>query len=126
MTDQELHKINGSITYDPITGKLCRSTSAGNHVIPPSRYVVLAGKKISTARIAWYLGHHEWPTGAVIHINGDCTDYRLSNLAINRRIKAQIRVGDKIKHLGYFPTVEAKNEAIAQYRVMLSLGLINP
>lgn len=98
-------------------------------------------------RVAWAIYHGDWPNGQIDHQNGVRTDNRIENLRLvtpqenmrNRTInrnntsgicgvswakseekwKAQIKVGGKIIHLGYFQNIDdakaARDAASAHY-----------
>jgi hypothetical protein len=124
MTESDIQVIRQSISYDATTGSFARRTSSGIVAIPVSRYLVLGGKKHATAKVAWLLGTGAAPCGVVSHLNGVITDYRLANLLDGVRHKAQVRIGKTIKYLGYFPTKESRDAAIAQYRALHAAGLV--
>ena len=90
--------------------------------------ISVCGKRHRAARLAWLLMTGEWPVGDVDHINRTRSDDRWSNLRVANRSqnsansgarsgkkgacwvdakkkwKAQIRIGGKSKHIGYFET----------------------
>lgn len=119
MNQEELNAIKASMSYDPASGRF----SMAGVLMPVAASYIVAGKRRTASKLAWLFGHGEWPAGTVTHINGDPSDYRLANLSVGARHKAQVRIGKTVKHLGYYPTVEARNEAIAQYRALVALGL---
>lgn len=124
MTESDIQVIRDSLAYDPVTGQFARRTDTGLMHITVARWIVLGGKKHSAAKIAWLLGTGKAPASAVHHLNSNRSDYRLINLHVGERHKAQVRVGPVVKHLGYYPTREARNEAIAQFRTLHAAGLI--
>jgi hypothetical protein len=85
MQDFDLHSY---FKYDPVKGKIYwrignRRGSAGSEAgywLRGRRRITIKGKKIPTARLAWFLTHSEWPVGEIDHINRDKGDDRLCNL----------------------------------------------
>ena len=44
-------------------------------------HVVLGHRHYPAVQIAWLMGHGEWPTFPIVHLNGNINDNRLDNLA---------------------------------------------
>lgn len=94
----------------------------------------LAKQTYRAHRVAWAMGHGEWPKGQIDHINGDRRDNRLNNLRLvnnqenmknakmpttnssgyvgvywfepRKRWRAAIGLSGKVKTIGYFDTKE--------------------
>jgi hypothetical protein len=45
-------------------------------------YITIRGFQTPSARVAWLLGHGEWPNGNVLFADGDATNLRLANLRL--------------------------------------------
>lgn len=100
----------------------------------------LLGRRYYAHRIAWLYVTGEWPKDDIDHLNGDKTDNRFVNFRSvvdadncknrgiradnksgftgvfrqNNKWKAQIRIGGKSVHLGYFQTPEAAHSAYVE------------
>lgn len=100
------------------------------------RTIAIHDKLYKAHRLAWFYVHGRWPTDQIDHINGDRDDNRITNLrsvsnSINGKNKkrdhrnvsgyigvtpypyhgtmkwvARIRVDGRLKHLGYFDTIQ--------------------
>jgi hypothetical protein len=80
------------LRYDPATGHLhWRVAPAGNVRVGQIagvrlkigyRKIVINCHQLYAHHVAWYLGHGEWPTEMIDHINGDRDDNRLANLRL--------------------------------------------
>lgn len=118
-----------------ISGK--RAGSGSHH--KRYRYLRVDGINYSEHRLAWLFIYGKWPDGEIDHINMDRADNRIVNLReatpsqnqANRKVRkrnklgikgvmlhkrdrkyvAQIKRGNKVKHLGYFQTAEEAAEA---------------
>lgn len=92
------------------------------------------GKVLLAHRVAWLLYYGQWPEDQIDHINGVRDDNRIVNLRVvssaengcnkkrrvdnasgvtgvhwhkrNQKFQAYIKVGGKMKHLGYFDTLD--------------------
>lgn len=76
--------------YDPETGALYwkrfrgirRADTHRDRVDETGQWRVVVGHELyPAAQIAWLLGHGEWPTFPIVHLNGNINDNRLDNLA---------------------------------------------
>lgn len=111
-----------------------RKAVAG-HVNKPRGYMQIRvdGKAHYLHRLAWLYTHGVWPSDQIDHINRDRADNRIANLreatqaqnqqnrltktstgtvgviwhARDARWQANIRVGGKKRHLGYFKNLDA-------------------
>lgn len=101
--------------------------------------VGIEGRLYLAHRLCWALHYGVWPDGEIDHVSGVKTDNRISNLRVvtlqanckNKRIyagnksgvsgvswyasrskwRAKINVNGKVKHVGYFSTIEEAKEA---------------
>lgn len=135
-----LDRVRSLLDYSPETGVLTRKDSgraAGGVGTDGYRTISLENRRYRAARVIWLLMTGDWPEGDVDHINCDPLDDRWDNLRIASRAqnlantrarsglkgaswvtakgkwKAQIRIGGKNCHIGYFGT---EQEANAAYR----------
>lgn len=122
---------NGIFTWKVATArKIWVGRSAGS----PDKYgyplIRIDNRRYSAHRLAWFYVHGEWPPLELDHINGDASDYRISNLrlatraqnvantkipkhntsgvkgvtwdAVNQKWAAQIHVSGKLIKIGRF------------------------
>lgn len=131
----KLHaKLLEKLHYDPESGKFTRKQIVQGSRRKPGDEVGLLhwkgyikipfdGKQYWAHRLAWFYVHREWPPNFIDHINEVKTDNRICNLrpctdlenksfywSTRKRKKdkfrAQISVGGKTVHVGYFDTKE--------------------
>jgi hypothetical protein len=92
MSKPNLERIAEYFEYEPDTGTLIwRKRKKGTRIQSRTiagwtdwrgdRWVTFEGKTYAQHRIAWLLGHGEWPPFRILHINGHPGDNRLDNLA---------------------------------------------
>lgn len=82
------------VTYDPDTGTIAWSDT-GISVKAKVRYnraSILVGKsdRYMLNRLAWFLYHGTLPSGQIVHLNHDCLDFRITNLAVQTLIETSI------------------------------------
>ena len=112
-----------------------------------------SGPLVFRYRLIWAIAYGHWPTGEVDHIDGDCTNDRLSNLRIatssqNKRNigvssanksgykgvfrieklgkwAAQIRINKKSTHIGVYETPELAHAAYCRANAVVSGSFAN-
>jgi hypothetical protein len=128
---------SGVFTRLTATGGKSAGSVAGGRDLDGYTTISVFGKRYRAARLAWLLMTGEWPVGDVDHINRTRCDDRWSNLRVatrsqnsansgarsgkkgacwvdaKKKWKAQIRVGGKSTHIGYFST---EDDAHAAYK----------
>lgn len=150
MSNELTHKhLLEIMNYDPDTGVFSwvgkppkhSSKIAGSSAHSGYRKICIDSKRYYAHRLAWFFVHGMWPSKYIDHINGDCSDNRISNLreathAENLRNtgpqrnsvsgikgvylhqpnvwRARISVGKRAIHLGIFSD---KEKAEVAYRV---------
>lgn len=67
------------INYCPATGRFTRHNGA-RIPVRKRRQICLNGKLYQASKIAWFYIYGYWPTYRLFFVNGDNTDYRLTNL----------------------------------------------
>lgn len=82
--DPTVERLRQQVVYVPATGRfLDRATG---HKAPPGATTLrLGGKTYLRGRVAWLYHFGQWPTGRVIHRNGDQSDNRICNLMVRSR-----------------------------------------
>lgn len=92
MSQLDTRKLRELFRYFPGIGAFMRIKAVGNSwrqqpgYIPTGKgfggypCIVIEGKKYSCHRLAWLYTYGEWPALDVDHINGDISDFRISNL----------------------------------------------
>jgi hypothetical protein len=94
MSEPSIELVEHLFRYDPDTGAIYwqtyrkgrrqtgrRADACYTRVDKDGQWRVVLGHKFyPVAQIAWLLGHGEWPTFPIRHINGNINDNRLSNL----------------------------------------------
>ena len=76
------------------------------HTYPTGEQVRFGGRVYRSSRLAHLLMTGELPP-------------RITNKPKIPRYRAQVRVGDKVKHLGYFDTEAERDEAVFKFRLGL-------
>ena len=126
----------------PYEAKLGVINSCANH---SNGYfqIGISGKLYKAHRLAWMYMHGEWPKDQIDHINRDKIDNRIDNLReassaqnnqnvglrsdnasgikgvtyykITGKWVAKINISGKLKHIGYFKTLEEASQAYESY-----------
>jgi hypothetical protein len=90
MSEPSIDLVEYLFRYDPDTGAVYwrryrggrRADTNHDRVDENGQWRVVLGHTLyPAAQIAWLLGHGEWPTFPIVHLNGDINDNRLANLA---------------------------------------------
>jgi hypothetical protein len=130
------------LAYNPDTGTFTARVSrykwrvgqeVGTTTMQGYRQIAVDGKLYKAHRLAWFWVTGEWPSKGLDHINRQRDDNRILNLReasqaenlqnrkaagcyfhkTNRNWVAQIKVNQKVQHIGVFAS---KEEAHAAYR----------
>lgn len=94
-------QLNEVISYDPDAGTFTWKVSTGKNIkagvaagswkgvrskttgdIRKYLYIIYLGREMTAARVAWLLSYREWPSTVVQFIDGDNTNFKLSNLKL--------------------------------------------
>jgi hypothetical protein len=85
---QQAH-LRDTLNYDPCTGAFTwrgpkpgvRSGDVAGHINESGRVVIrLFGRQYHAHYLAWLYVEGQWPSGQIVHLNGDTTDNRYINL----------------------------------------------
>ena len=98
LTFEQLDEV---IAYDPDAGTFTWKISTGKNIkagVPAGAwkgsrnkstgeerkylYIIYLGREMTASRVAWLLSYREWPTTVVQFIDGDNTNFKLSNLKL--------------------------------------------
>jgi len=104
-TEYDYDRVRSFIDYDPETGKFwwlispAKNVRAGNEAGTTKttrtkddgqpaqyRYIKLGEADVPAARVAWLLGHGEWPQARIRFRDGDTMNLRLDNLEMQSAI----------------------------------------
>lgn len=89
--DNETDRINGAISYDPVSGKFTWKISAGRKpagadagVIDKDGYlrIGIKNKLYRAHKLAWFMVYGNWPERTIDHINCIRDDNRIANLRL--------------------------------------------
>lgn len=90
MSEPNIDLVEYLFGYDPDTGAVYwrrirsrrRADTNPSYLSKEGEWRVVVGSRYyPAAQIAWLLGHGEWPTFPIVHLNGNINDNRLDNLA---------------------------------------------
>lgn len=112
-------QLNEVIAYNPDEGTFTWKVSVGKNIkagvscgawkgirskttgdIKKYLYIIYLGREMTAARVAWLLSYREWPSTVVQFIDGDNTNFKLSNLKLamfkSERVAKEGRVLHKL------------------------------
>ncbi|MGE8279077.1 MAG: HNH endonuclease [Stenotrophomonas sp.] len=118
---------SGHFTWLRRSGARNIGQRAGNTNFHGYIRIQVRGRSFLAHRLAWLIGHGEWPNGEIDHLNGDRLDNRLCNLrdgshSANNQNKRIPQRNNRSGYLGVFPHNGGWTAAISVNRKNHYLG----
>jgi hypothetical protein len=114
LTFEQLDEV---IAYDPDAGTFTWKISTGKNIkagVPAGAwkgsrnkstgdvkqylYIIYLGREMTASRVAWLFYYREWPTKIVQFIDGDNTNFKISNLKLAMFESRRVAQDGRIKH----------------------------
>ena len=110
-------QLNEVIAYDPNAGTFTWKISVGKNIkagvsagawkgsrnkstgdVKQYLYIIYLGREMTASRVAWLLYYREWPSKIVQFVDGDNTNFKISNLKLAMFESTRVSQDGRIKH----------------------------